>query len=517
MILPLPAVAVLLGFLMLAASLFLSLRARAEVPVEMRRRWLLLGGLMAFFLVGYLAFFVIQVRRIVFPLEELTAAVFSGGALFVLIATRLTLRTLHQINVQRSRLSDANAQLLASNTILAEEIDRRQEAEATAVSRLRYLTSLHNIDTILSSSLDLRVTLKLFLDQLMPQLGIDAAAVLLLNRYTQTLEFASGHGFHTKAIEGSRERLGEGSAGTAAMERAMCHIPLLSDQGGRFQRREQLRDEGFISYCAQPLIAKGEVKGVLEVYHRKAFEPDPEWTDFLESLAVRAAIAIENATLFNDLQRSNAELIIAYDSTIEGWGRALELRDSETSGHTERVAAMTCDMARGFGIGEEKIVHIHRGALLHDIGKMAISDAILMKEGAYSDEERRIMQEHPQHAFRMLAPISYLQPALDIPYCHHERWDGTGYPRGLKGAQIPLAARIFAVADTYDALINERRYHEAWSRDRVCSYIRDQAGSHFDPEVVDRFLRMQWCREKECLLPGKGGGNVRKGEGEAAG
>ncbi len=149
---------------------------------------------------------------------------------------------------------------------------------------------------------------------------------------------------------------------------------------------------------------------------------------------------------------------------------------------------------------DEQLVHVIRGALLHDIGKMAISDSILMKEGPLTEEERELMQKHPVRAMEMLLPIPYLQPALDIPYCHHERWDGSGYPRGLKGTQIPLAARIFAVADTWDALINVRRYHEAWSVKEVCSHIQSQSGKHFDPELVEIFLQMDWCRDNNCLL-----------------
>lgn len=199
------------------------------------------------------------------------------------------------------------------------------------------------------------------------------------------------------------------------------------------------------------------------------------------------------------LQRSNYELVQAYDSTIEGWGHALELRDQETQGHTKRVAEMTTEIARKLGIHGDRLVQITRGALLHDIGKMAISDNILLKTGALTDEERELMQDHPASAYEMLSNIAYLKPALDIPYCHHERWDGTGYPRGLKGNEIPLAARIFAVADTWDALAYDRRYHPAWHKEKVCAHIESGAGTHFDPEVVAVFLDMDFCREQSAV------------------
>ena len=210
----------------------------------------------------------------------------------------------------------------------------------------------------------------------------------------------------------------------------------------------------------------------------------------LQTLAGQAAIAIDNVTLFNDLMGSNADLNQAYDATIEGWSHALDLRDKETGGHTLRVTEMTVNLARALQVEEDRLVHIRRGALLHDIGKMGVPDSILLKAGPLTGEEWVIMRQHPQLAFDMLSPIAYLKPALDIPYCHHEKWDGTGYPRGLKGEQIPLAARLFAVVDVWDALTNDRPYRKAWPPAEAIRYIRDQAGSHFDPEVVKVFLRL---------------------------
>ncbi len=187
---------------------------------------------------------------------------------------------------------------------------------------------------------------------------------------------------------------------------------------------------------------------------------------------------------------ANKALTLAYDSTIEGWGKALELRDQETEGHTQRVTDMTLRLCRAFDLDEEECIQARRGALLHDIGKMAISDSILLKTGSFTPEERQIMQKHPVYAFKMLSNIDYLQHALDIPYCHHEKWDGTGYPRGLQGDEIPLAARIFSVADIWDALINDRRYHDAWSESKAREYIKSLAGTHLDPKVVETFLEM---------------------------
>ena len=245
-----------------------------------------------------------------------------------------------------------------------------------------------------------------------------------------------------------------------------------------------------MAYYGVPLIAKGQVQGVLDIYHRAAFQPDPDWTDFLETLATQAAIAIDNAKLFNDLQRSNVELALAYDTTIEGWARALELRDMETEGHSQRVTELTLELARQQGMRDEELVHIRHGALLHDIGKMGVPDSILHKPGPLTDEEWAVMHQHPVYAYKLLNPIAYLRPAVDIPYCHHEKWDGSGYPRGLKGEQIPLSARIFAVVDVWDALCSDRPYRRAWSKEKARAYIKEEAGRHFDPQVVEAFLAL---------------------------
>ncbi|HBY93533.1 MAG TPA: HD-GYP domain-containing protein [Chloroflexi bacterium] len=251
-----------------------------------------------------------------------------------------------------------------------------------------------------------------------------------------------------------------------------------------------LEGEEFVAYYGVPLVTKGQVKGVLELFHRAPLEGDREWLGFLDTLAGQAAIAIDNAALFDGLQRSNAELALAYDTTLEGWSRALDLRDKETEGHSRRVTELTLRVARVMGVSEAELVHIRRGALLHDIGKMGIPDAILLKPGALSDEEWAIMRQHPVYAYELLAPIAFLRPALDIPYCHHEKWDGSGYPRGLIGEQIPLAARIFTVVDVWDAMISDRPYRPAWPEEKAREHIRSLAGTHFDSQVVEAFLAL---------------------------
>jgi len=192
--------------------------------------------------------------------------------------------------------------------------------------------------------------------------------------------------------------------------------------------------------------------------------------------------------MVGDLQSSRNALLNAYDSTLEGWSKALELRDKETEGHTLRVTRLTVELARKLGIEGEELSHIQRGALLHDIGKMGVPDQILLKPGKLTDEEWAIMRKHTEYAYELLWPIEYLRPAIDIPYCHHERWDGKGYPRGLRGTEIPLSARIFSIIDVWDALRSERPYKKSIDFENSVAIIRSAIGTQFDPHVTEVFL-----------------------------
>ena len=350
---------------------------------------------------------------------------------------------------------------------------------------LRQLVALSEIDLAIISSSDIHVSLEVLLSQALELLKVDAADVWLFNPTSQALEFVSSRGFQTLAFENVKPlQLGEGYAGQAALERRTIHVPNLTAHNIHPRLTKALAKEPFMSYYAVSLIVKEQVKGVLELFHRTELEPNEEWLKFLHALANQAAIAIDNSSLFNDLQHSNAELTQAYDATIQGWSRALDLRDNETEGHTQRVTELTTRLGRLFGLSEEELVHVRRGALLHDIGKMGVPDGILLKPGPLTDEEWIVMRKHTTFAFELLSPIHFLQTAVDIPYCHHEKWDGSGYPRGLKGEAIPLAARIFALVDVYDALTSDRPYRKAWPEEKVLDHIRSLAGTHFDPQVV---------------------------------
>ncbi len=384
-----------------------------------------------------------------------------------------------------SVLRDADGNIVAGIEVVR-DISARKQAEERIQEQVRQLSALRAIDLAISSSLDIRVTLDVFLDQVVAQLRVDAACVLLLNRYSRMLTPAVRRGFRAGSVRQAPLRLGEGNAGIAALERSMVHVPdLRSDAAGA---AVVPGGEQFISYYAVPLVARGEVKGVLELYHRSPFHPEPGWQDFVEGLALQAAIAIDNTTLFENIERSNLELAQAYDTTIEGWSRALDYRDKETEGHSRRVTDLTVEICTDMGMGEESLTYVRWGALLHDIGKLGVPDAILFKPGKLDDDEWALMKRHPLIAYELLSPIRYLGPAVDIPYCHHEKWDGTGYPRGLKGDQIPLAARVFAVVDIWDALRSDRPYRPAWSEERVVEHLRGLAGSHLDAAAVAAFL-----------------------------
>ena len=356
--------------------------------------------------------------------------------------------------------------------------------------KVQQLAALHNIDLAINASVDINVTLNLLLSQLLTHLEVDAADILRLDHQTQTLHYLAGRGFRSRGLDKIVIPMGRGVVSMVALDRKRVVIPNLIETQNQFDRNFQKLGENFVFYCAEPLIAKGRLIAVLEVFHRSPFDADSEWLDFLETLAGQAAIAIDNASLFNDLQRTNQELAVAYNTTLEGWARALELRDEATEGHTRRVTDLTVRLARAMGIPDPDLVNIQRGAMLHDIGKMAVPDKILAKPGPLNDEEWEIMRMHPVYARDMLSTIPYLEKAIDIPFYHHERWDGTGYPLGLMGLEIPLPARIFAVVDVWDALRNERVYRPAWPDDEVLTYLKQHAGSHLDPDVVRLFLSL---------------------------
>jgi response regulator RpfG family c-di-GMP phosphodiesterase len=384
--------------------------------------------------------------------------------------------------------NDLDERLLATLSKIAAGAIHRNRLREQTEHQLERMGALRAIDQAISSSFDLHITLDIFLRNAVAQLEADAALLLLVDPAMNMLEYGAEYGFYSTAVKKIRLHMSQEGAGRAIQERRIISIPDLRLGGHAAVHAELTSSEKFVTYHAIPLIVKGQVKGVLEVFHRTFTEPGEDWLDFLDTLSGQAAIAIDSNQLFESLQRTNFELAIAYDETIEGWSTALDMRDHETEGHTQRVSRATQQLASFKGMNESDLVHIRRGAMLHDIGKMGVPDSILLKPGKLTHDEMKVMQLHPRLAYEMLASITYLRPALDIPYCHHEKWDGSGYPRGLAGEQIPLAARLFAIVDVWDALRSNRPYRKKWPEKKVLDYLRAESGQHFDPKVVDLFF-----------------------------
>lgn len=387
--------------------------------------------------------------------------------------------------------------------LIARNIAERKAAAEQIQRQLERLNSLRTIDVAINTSFDLNVTLATVLQQVTDRLGVDASAILLLDPHLQVLRYVADRGFSTFGLNQIQLRLDEGYTSQVVIQQEIIHVKDIRS-ARVYGTVPQMAAEAFVEYYGVPLIAKGEIKGVLEVYHRAPLIVDEDWLDFLEILAGQAAIAVNSAKLFDSLQRSNQDLSLAYDATIEGWSKAMDLRDKETEGHTQRVTTLTVKLAQALNVGQQDLVHLRRGALLHDMGKLGVPDQILLKPATLTDAEWAVMRQHPQLAYDMLSQISYIKPALEIPYCHHEKWDGSGYPRGLKGDQIPLSARIFAVIDVWDALTNKRPYRAAWTREKTFDYIKDQSGRHFDPQIVVAFLTMIEQNKGNASHPAQG-------------
>ena len=356
--------------------------------------------------------------------------------------------------------------------------------------RVEHMQALRRVDMAITNAVDVGLALDIFLEQAQALLKVDAAGVLLYDEHAQTLQPAAARGFGSEPARATRVALGQELAGFAALEQRTVYVQDLQSEPrwGSVVAREHQR--GYRAYWAVPMLTKGQLQGVIELYAERAFVPDAQWFEFLETFADQGAIAVESALLFRSLERSNAELQLAYDKTIAGWAYALDLKDEETAGHSQRVTQLAVRLAQRLGVDQRELIHIQRGALLHDIGKMGVPDSILLKRGALTEVERRLIEQHTEYARDLLAPIDFLRPAIDIPYSHHERWDGGGYPQGLAGQEIPLAARIFAIVDVYDALTSERPYRHAWSREDTLEHIQKESGRHFDPQLVEVFMAM---------------------------
>ncbi|MCB2202679.1 PAS domain S-box protein [bacterium] len=374
--------------------------------------------------------------------------------------------------------------------IVLRDITNLLTARRKVIEQLSRLQTLRDIDKLILHSYDLDLILRDTAKNMLNILDIDAIRILERNTQTNAIKTIQKVGLsedetHSLSKDKNYKRILDIILNKE--RRFISDLRTLNDPDSDVY---MLREEDFIAYGAFPLISKGKVKGVLEIYKKAPLNPSPDWFDFLDTLAGQIVIAIDNIQSYETMRRSLIEISRAYDRTIEGWSRALELRDEETQGHTQRVTEYTQILAHEVGINEEEMLHVRHGVLLHDMGKLAIPDRILLKPGSLTQEEWDVMRQHPRYAFEMLQPIPYLRRAIDIPYCHHEKWDGTGYPRGLSGEQIPLSARVFSIIDVWDALRSDRPYRDRWPEEKILDHIHSLSGTHFDPEIVEAFFNV---------------------------
>jgi HD-GYP domain-containing protein (c-di-GMP phosphodiesterase class II) len=355
-------------------------------------------------------------------------------------------------------------------------------------NQTKKLQAEHLINRILQSGLNLQETLQSIFGTLSDLVEVDGAIVLKYNTASRQFNLLSSYGLDGKALAKVHLYIENSLTSRIIKERRSVQVENVPDFESSENYIDLFSQEGFYAHTTIPLINHSDMLGILEVFWRETQNVDTWKLEILQMVGESVAFAMGHSTAMEDLKRRNEEFASTYTATIAGLSRALELRDLETEGHTRRVSALTVRLAEHMQIPPDQRASIQQGALLHDIGKLGIPDAILLKPGSLTPQEWKVMQQHPLYAYNILAPIINLRQALDIPLYHHERWNGSGYPYGLVGEQIPLSARLFAVVDVYDALTSDRPYRSAWTRSQATEYLREQAGQLFDARVVAKFL-----------------------------
>lgn len=387
--------------------------------------------------------------------------------------------------ISPQRLVDQENEFSGSLAVVT-DISRNKEVELAQQKKIEELASLRRIDTAILSGNNLKSVLQVILDQFKNELKADAVSIHIFHPHSTRVRlskaYISDKKYNCAKNDIHHRRIHEHNEDTAG-----C---LYSSHFDEHILWEKLSDLEIKTLYVAPILVGNNRKGIIEAAFTSQVNINDEWLSYFNALITQTAVGIEKTELVEVLQTRNKELQEAYLSTIKGWANALELRDEETRGHSDRVVQMALEMAIRFGFESEALEHFRNGALLHDIGKMGVPDGILLKPGKLTDEEWVIMKKHPVFAYNLLKGIPFLSNALEIPYYHHERWDGSGYPHGLQGESIPLSARIFAVVDVWDALTSDRPYRPAWSQETTTKYLVENKGIQFDPRVVDAFLDM---------------------------
>lgn len=389
------------------------------------------------------------------------------------------------ISISPQHLSNEDGQFTGILAVIMDISDRKHN-ELILKKRLNELSGLRKIDTAILEKSSLPDVVETVLEQIKIHLNGDAAAIYTYNQLANLFEFSGGY-VDSQTVQ---------QAHKIPAEKIFKTYPNFDKEFQIYQNHNnhygthKVFPSTMKSLFVAPIMVTENLTGMIEIAFKEMFTLDQEWKSFFDALITQTAVGMEKIDLLNNLKERNQDLVQAYDSAIMGWAKALELRDEETQGHSDRVVKLSLELAKIYGFDGHELDNFRKGALLHDIGKMGIPDTILLKPGPLDAEEWKIMKKHPELAFQLLSGIPFLKDAVEIPYYHHERWDGSGYPHQLQGDQIPLSARIFAVVDVWDALTNDRPYRPAWSLVKTIDYLTTNRGILFDPQIVDQFVQL---------------------------
>jgi len=387
--------------------------------------------------------------------------------------------------ISPQRLSNEQDEFLGSLAVIT-DISAGKKVEITQQKKIKELASLRQVDISILSSTKLENVIQTVFDQLQSQLAVDAASIHIFDPQSSKLRISSGF-FQGTMVRCKKSDIHSDRLNLLVNDKK---VETVLEDISRKVIWKKLEDQGMKILYRCPILVASELKGIMEIAYCKPVTLDTDWMSYFDALVTQTSVGIEKVELFDKLQTRNRDLQEAYVSAIKGWAKALELRDEETKGHSDRVVEMAVKMAVEYGYKGEDLENFRNGAFLHDIGKMGVPDGILLKPGTLTEEEWVLMRKHPVFAYQLLKEIPFLKNAYEIPYYHHERWNGSGYPHGLKGEDIPLSARIFAVVDVWDALSNDRPYRKAWKPEEVKKYIEDNKEIQFDPQIVETFFKL---------------------------